>query len=236
MSGLSLEQFIMNNYNYVFNEETSKGTFSRKDNERCLIEFTIDSQEDNDRLKIDIFQCFPPIGSSSASGVPRSSGAGREMMLHFFMFIKTLFPNITTVILEAQPYPDKDNMTDEQYQEYYSDENLELYQRILELYYNSLGFTLDEDGWFEGNIDHIIVSIQNYDTMKIFNSNINSEIERRMLESFGIKTTEGGKKRTNKRKTWKKGFLKKDKKKSKSKKKIKKKKSKSKKKNNLLLG
>ena len=227
MSGLSLEQFIMNNYNYVFNEETSKGTFSRKDNERCLIEFSIDDR----RLKIDLFQCFPPIGSSSASGVPRSSGAGREMMLHFFIFIKTHFPNITTVFLEAQPFPDKENMTEEQYQEYYSDENLELYQRILERYYNSLGFKVDEDEWFEVNIDFIIDTIQNYDTMRFFNSNINPKEERRMLKSFDIETTnKGGKKRTNKRKTGKKGFLKKDKKKS-TKRKVK-----VQKENNLLLG
>jgi hypothetical protein len=212
MRGLSLEQFIMNNkYNYVFNEETSKGTFSRKDNERCLIEFSIDSQEGNDRLKIELFQCFPPVGFASASGVPRSSGAGREMMLYFFMFIKTQFPNIRTVFLEAQPFPDKENMTEEQYQEYYYDENLKLYQRILEKYYNSLGFTVDEDGWFEVNIDFIIDTIQNYDTMRFFNSIIDPEEERKLFESFGIPTTKkGGKKRTNKKRV-----LKKDKKKSK---------------------
>ena len=178
MSG-SLEPFIRANYNYEIDEE-SYGTFSRKDNERCLINFSVEFEEDEtgeeySRLKIELFQCFLPIASGR---VPRSGGLGREMMMHFLMFIKTQFPNIRTVFLEAQAFPDEVNISEEEYQAYYSEENLPLYQRILEQYYNSLGFTLDESGWFEGPIDYIIDSIQHYDNMKSFNADINPEIER----------------------------------------------------------
>ena len=204
MSG-GLEAFIQANYNYEIDEE-SYGTFSRKDNDRCLINFSVELEEDEtgeeySRLKIELFQCFPPIGSVASGGVPRSGGSGREMMMYFLMFMKTQFPNIRTVFLEAEAFPDAVNISEEEYQAYYSAENLPLYQRILEQYYNSLGFTLDESGWFEGYIDHIIRSIKNYDNMKSFNANINPEIEREMLESFGLGTPKkGGKRKTNKKK------------------------------------
>ena len=206
-----LEAFIRDNYNYKIDEE-SNGTFSRKDNERCLINFSVEFEEDEtgeeySRLKIELFQCFPPMGSVASARVPRSGGLGREMMLHFLMFIKTQFPNIRTVFLEAQPFPDEVNISEKEYQAYYSEENLPLHQRILEQYYNSLGFTLDESEWFEGYIDHIIRSIQNYDNMKSFNADISPEIEREMLESFGLGTPKKGgkrKRKTNKKKTNKK--------------------------------
>ena len=44
MSG-GLEAFIQANYNYEIDEE-SYGTFSRKDNERCLINFSVEFEED----------------------------------------------------------------------------------------------------------------------------------------------------------------------------------------------
>ena len=181
MDNSLLNSYILGHYNYEIDEE-NYGTFSRKDNNRCLINFSVEE----DRLKIELFQCFPPIGTPSLTGVPRSGGAGREMMLNFLMFIKTQFHDIITVFLEAQAYPDKENMTEVEYQEYYSDANMELYQHILEQYYNSLGFTIDEDEWFEGDINHIINSIRNYDKMKSFNSNIHPDIERKMFEEFGI--------------------------------------------------
>ena len=178
------------NYNSTIDAENN-GIFSRKDNERCKIDFTIEHETDEDtrkpyrRLKINLFQCLPPIGTASA-GVPRSGGVGREMMLHFLMFIHVKFPDIKIVFLEAEAYADKKNMTEEQYYEY--EEKLDKHQEKLEGYYNSLGLKFDDD-WFEGYIGHIIDSIKNYDKMKSFNSVIKPKSERKMLEDFGITTT-----------------------------------------------
>jgi hypothetical protein len=111
-------EYLTLNYNCTIEDETY-GIFSRKNNDRCRIEFTIESETDEDtrepykRLKIDIFQCLSPIGTASAK-VPRSSGLGREMMLHFLMFINVKFPDIRIVFLEAEAYSDKKNMTEEQ--------------------------------------------------------------------------------------------------------------------------
>ena len=182
MDNSLLNSYILGHYNYEI-DKYKYGTFSRKDNNRCLISFSIEE----DSLKIENFQCFPPIGNPSLTGVPRSGGAGREMMLNFLMFIKMKYPDIQIVYLYAHAFPDSKNMNDAQYQEYYSDEKLPLYKSILIQYYNSLGFTINEtDGLFYGHIDHIIFSIQNYDKMKSFNSNIHPDEERKMFEEFGI--------------------------------------------------
>jgi penicillin-insensitive murein endopeptidase len=189
-------EYLTLNYNCTI-EDGIYGIFSRKNNDRCRIEFTIEHETDEDtkkpyrRLKIDIFQCLPPIGTASAE-VPRSSGLGREMMLHFLMFINVKYPDIRIVFLEAEAYADKKNMTEEQYYEY--EENIDKHQEKLEGYYNSLGLKL-EDGWFEGYLNHIISSIKNYDNMKSFNSAIKHKDERRILKDFGINITR--KKRNN---------------------------------------
>lgn len=147
----------MDNYNYEIDEKNN-GIFSRKDNNRCHIKFKILSE---DRLEIDTFQCFPPIGTPSLTGVPRSGGAGKEMMLYFLMHIRVEFPDIKIVYLEAHVFPDSENMTDEQYQEYYSVKNLPLHNRRLYQLYTSLGFSrLERPTSFEGNIEHIISTIQ----------------------------------------------------------------------------
>lgn len=189
-------EYLTLNYKCTI-EDGTYGIFSRKNNDRCRIEFTIERETDEDtrepyrRLKIDIFQCLPPIGTASAE-VPRSSGLGREMMLHFLMFINVKYPDIRIVFLEAEAFADKNNMTEEQYYEY--EENIDKHQEKLEGYYNSLGLNL-EDGWFEGYLNHIISSIDNYDNMKSFNSVIKHKDERRILKDFGINITR--KKRDN---------------------------------------
>jgi hypothetical protein len=147
----------MDNYNYEIDEK-NQGTFSRKDNNRCYIKFSILSK---DRLEIETFQCFPPIGTPSLTGVPRSGGAGKEMMFHFLMRIKGEFPDIKIIYLDAHVFPDSENMTDKQYQEYYSGKNLSLHNTRLHNLYLSLGFSrLERPTSFEGNIDHIISTIQ----------------------------------------------------------------------------
>lgn len=180
---------LLTNYSYEIDEE-GNGLFSMKGNPRCKINFSVEDGEEYDRLKIELFQCFPQSGSAAtAAGVPRSNGNGRTMLLHLLRHMKTRFPNIRTVCLEAEPFPDPENVSEEQYKEYYSKEKLPLNELILKQYYNTLGFTHDVDNWLEGHIDHIIHSIENYDNMKLFNADISPEIERQMLEDFSIATT-----------------------------------------------
>jgi hypothetical protein len=194
-------EFIKKNYSYTV--KNGLVTFSRKDNDRCKIVSRVEAEADEhgeyEKLRINLFQCFQPVGMASA-GVPRSGGAGREMMLHFLMYMKEKNPDIRIVYLTPIAHPDKQNMSSSQQNEYKTD--ISRHQQKLEEYYNSLGFTLytyvvQDEGetdyyrFFEGNIDYIIETIDNFEKMRQFNFNsyVDPRIERQMMEQFGIETT-----------------------------------------------
>ena len=86
-----------------------------------------------------MFRCFQPIGTPT-TGVPRSGGIGREMLLSFLKFMKDKNPKIRIVYLEPLAHPDRENMTPSEQDEY--QRNIIQHQKSLEDYYNSLGFTL----------------------------------------------------------------------------------------------
>ena len=193
--------FIKEKYSYTV--KNGLVTFSRKDNDRCKIVSRVEAEADEygeyEKLRINLFQCFQPVGTASA-GVPRSGGVGREMMLYFLMYMKVKNPNIRIVYLNPIAHPDKQNMSSSQQNEYTTD--ISRHQQKLEEYYNSLGFTLytyvvQDEGetdyyrFFEGNIDYIIETIDNFEKMRQFNFNsyVDPRIERQMMEQFGIETT-----------------------------------------------